>query len=143
MKKIFILFTLLLLLGGCKAKREDYYNLTFEDYSIAVGYDNKESLNDINVNSYTTYLDKKENEIIDYIEIYVKDYDNQEAYLDDYKISSISQTCSDLNGTLVTNNGNTCVLNKLVDDKYNIVEIHGDILSDNPDKVDRIIVSYK
>lgn len=143
MKKILLITILLFILVGCKAKKEDYYNLSFGDNSIVVGYDSVEVLDTIKVNSYTSYLDKKENEIVDYIEVYLRDLDNQNLYIDDYKVTSISQTCNDLGGTLVSSNGNACVLNKLVDYKYDVITLYGDILSDDIDTVDRVEVSYK
>ena len=41
MKKLLILL-LVLMCCGCQAKREDYYVLHFDDYSLTPGYDNAE-----------------------------------------------------------------------------------------------------
>ena len=41
MKK-FLVLLLLILLCGCNAEREDYYVLSFDDYTICVGYDDAE-----------------------------------------------------------------------------------------------------
>jgi len=43
MKKIFVLF-LLVFLCACSPKQEEYYNLSFADYDITVGYDSAEYL---------------------------------------------------------------------------------------------------
>lgn len=144
MKKIISCLLILLLIFGCKAKKEDFYNLTFENTTIAVGYDNTDVINDnLHINDFDYYVDKKENEILNYIEIYVNDLDNKDIYIDDYKLGeSITSTCSDLNGELVSNNGNACVLHKKVKDKENIAIFYGDILNDNIDLIDRIEISY-
>ena len=143
MKKIILLTLLLLIIVACSPKKEEYYNLTIEDKVIAVGYDKVDALNDLHINSYTSHLNKKEEEIIDYIEVYVKDLSSKDIFLNDYQIKSVKDTCDDLNGELVSNNGNACVLHNYLKDTENIVILYGDILSDNNDKVNRIEVSYK
>lgn len=142
MKK-FLLVLLLLSLVGCKAKKEDYYNLSFDDKTIVVGYDNVDVINGIIINSYTSHINKKEEEILDYVEIYLKDINTPLIYIDGYEAKSITNTCNDLNGDVVTNNGNTCVLHKTIKDVDNIIILHGDILDDDIDKVDRVEVIYK
>ena len=144
MKKLLVLLIVVLFLTGCKAKKEDYYNLIFEDTTIVVGYDLTDVINDsLHINSYDYHLNKKEEEILDYLEIYVKDLDNPTIYIDDYKVNGIKNTCSDLNGEIVSNNGNSCVLHKTIKDTENIIILHGDILNDDSNVVDRIEVSYK
>lgn len=143
MKKIILFILLVLTLTGC-VKKEDYYNLTFEDTKVAVGYDYKDIITDsLHINSYTTELDKKENEVINYLELYVKDLNNKKILLDDIELkNSIKENCSDLNGELISNNGNSCVLHKSVKHRENVVVLYGNILSDNPDELDRIEVYY-
>ena len=143
MKKIILISLLLLITFGCSPKKEEYYNLTFEDATVAIGFDKVDVLNGLHVNSYTSHLNKKEEEIVDYIEIYVRDLSSKDVYLNDYKLTSIKNTCKDLNGELVSNNGNACVLHNYLKDTENIVILYGDILSDNNDEVNRIEVSYK
>lgn len=142
-KKILIITILLLALTACKPKKEEFYNLTFEETTVAIGYDTKDVINNLHVNSFNTHFDSKDNEILDEIEIYIRDLSNNTVLIDDYNITSITGTCNALGGEIVSNNGNACVLHKTVDYKINTVILYGDILSDNSNKVDRIVVSYK
>ena len=142
MKKLLIIFIAILLVG-CATKREEYYVLSFDDKSIAVGYDNVEVLEGINVDSYSTYLNKKEEEIINKIVIYVDDIGSL-IYLDDYPLNKgIKETCGNLKGELINNNGYACVLEKEVDKGHDYIVIYGDILDDDINRIDRIEVSYE
>lgn len=142
MKKLLIVLILLLLVG-CATKREEYYVLSFDDKSIAVGYDNVEALEGINIDSYSTYLNKKEEEIINKVVIYVNDI-NSLIHLDNYPLNKgIKETCGDLKGELINNNGYACVLEKEVDKGHDYVIIYGDILDDDINRIDRIEVSYE
>lgn len=143
MKKIILIVLLLLTVVGCSPKKEEYYNLTFENTTVAVGFDQVDILSELHVNSYTTHFNKKEEEIVDYIEVYVNDLSSKDIYLNGYKLESIKNTCGNLNGKLVSNNGNACVLHNYLNDTENIVILYGNILNDNSDEIDRIEVSYK
>lgn len=145
MKKILVLLVVTILLTSCKAKREDYYNLTFEGATIATGYDNTDVISSINtIDSYDYELNKKEEQILNRLVIYVDDLNDKSVLIDDYSLNKgIIDTCNDLKGELVKNKGNICVLHKVVDDKNNIILLSGDILSQNIDKIDRIEVEYK
>lgn len=143
MKKILLICLVLLLLSACSPKREEFYNLTIDGTTVVIGYDNKEVIDNLSINDFETYTDSKENEILDYVEVYVRDLSNNKVVIDDYEITSIKNTCNDLNGEIVTNNGSACVLHKTIKDKENVVILYGDILSDNTDLVNRIEVSYK
>lgn len=145
MKKILVLLIIALLLTGCKAKKEDYYNLTFEKITVAVGYDNTDIISNIDsIDSYDYELNDKEEKILNHLTIYVDDLSDKSVTIDDYPLNKgIVDTCTDLNGEIVENKGNACVLHKIVDDKYNVILLTGDILSKDIDKIDRIEVSYK
>ena len=145
MKKILVLLTIFFLLTSCKAKKEDYYNLTFEGITVAVGYDNTEVISNINsIDTFDYELNKKEEQILNHLVIYVDDLNDKSVLIDDYSLNKgIIDTCTDLNGEIVENKGNTCVLHKVVDDRNNIILLSGDILSNNIDKIDRIEVNYK
>ena len=141
MKKLLIIL-LLLLLVGCVTKREEYYVLSFDDKSIAVGYDGIDVLEGINIDSYSTYLNKKEEEIIGNVVIYADDIGSL-MYLDDYSLNKgIKETCADLKGELINNNGYACVLEKEVDKGHDYVIIYGDILDDDINRINRIEISY-
>ena len=145
MKKFLVLLAIVVLLSSCKAKKEDYYNLTFEGTTVAVGYDSTDSLYNINsIDEYNYELNKKEEQILNHLVIYVDDLNEKSVLIDDYPLNKgIIDTCTELNGNLVDNKGNTCVLHKVVDDKNNIILLSGDILNDNIDKIDRIEVNYE
>ena len=53
----------MLITFGCSPKKEEYYNLTIEGVTIAIGYDKVDILNGLHINSYTTHLNKKEEAI--------------------------------------------------------------------------------
>ena len=142
MKKLLIILIAILLVG-CATKREEYYVLSFDDKSIAVGYDNVEVLEGINIDSYSTYLNKKEEEIINKVVIYVDDIGSL-IYLDDYPLNKgIKETCGDLKGEFINNNGYACVLEKDVDKGHDYIVIYGDILDDDINRIDRIEVGYE
>ena len=46
MKKIIVLIILVILVG-CSIKKEEFYNLSIDDYNITVGYDGYEYLNSV------------------------------------------------------------------------------------------------
>ena len=145
MKKLLVLLAIVVLLSSCKAKKEDYYNLTFEGTTVAIGYDNTDAISSINtIDSYDYEINKKEEQILNHLVIYVDDLNEKSVLIDDYPLNKgITDTCTELNGELVENKGNTCALHKVVDDKNNIILLSGDILNDNVDKIDRIEVNYK
>lgn len=145
MKKLLVLF-IVLLLAGCSPKKEDFYNLTFDGITIAVGYDNTDLIKENNVvDDYSYELNKKEEEIINHLVLYRRDLNNPNSLMiDNYSLSKgIIETCNDLNGELKSNNGNYCLLHKTVDNKENIIVLTGNILNNDIDDIDRIEVFYK
>lgn len=145
MRKTISLFILLLLISGCAAKPKHFYNLKIGEDVIVVGYDDSSVLkNKDYINSYTTYLDKKELEHLESLEIYIDDLSSSIIMINDVILSdSIETNCTNLKGELVNNNGKACVLKKTVKKKNNYIILTGDILDDNIDKLDRIQVFYK
>lgn len=145
MRKTIRLFILLLLISGCAAKPKHFYNLKIGEDVIVVGYDDSSVLvNKDYINSYTTYLDKKELEHLESLEIYIDDLSSSIIMINDVILSdSIETNCTNLKGELVNNNGKACVLKKIVKKKNNYIILTGDILDDNIDKLDRIQVFYK
>lgn len=145
MRKTISLLLILLIVSGCAAKPKHFYNLKIGEDIIVVGYDNPDILYGKDyINSYTTYLDKKENEHLESIEIYVDDLPTSLIMLNEDVLSdSIENTCINLKGEFISKNGNACVLHKTVKKKDNYVILTGDILDDNPDKLDRIQIYYK
>lgn len=70
MKKILVLLIILLTLSAC-AKREDYFELGIDDYSISVGYDDCEYL-DI-AYDFDIKEQLEENEVVEDVNIYLFD----------------------------------------------------------------------
>ena len=142
MKKFIIIFTLLLLFG-CSPKREDFYNLKVGESLFVVGFDDYIEDNNY-INDYSFFEDEKGNKTLDYIELYIDDTNGEDVYIDDYKLEeNIIDTCSNLNGELVNNNGNACVLHKAIKNKENVIIMYIDILDDDTKKLDRLEVIYK
>lgn len=136
---------MLIALQGCAAKPKNFYNLSINDDLIVVGYDDPIVLMGKDyINSYTSYLDKKEVEHLESIEIYIDDLPSSTIMLNDAILSdSIETNCTNLKGEFIKHNGNACVIKKTVKKKNNYVILTGDILDDNPDKLDRIQIFYK
>lgn len=144
MKKILILLIALLLLCGCAAKKEDYYNLNYDGALIVVGYDSVDMINGLDyIDSYTTYINDKEEEKLESIVIYPKDRPAIISIDDTMLNDSIESNCELLNGEMINNNGKACVIHKTVDDKENYIIMYGDILSDDIDELDRLEIYYK
>lgn len=145
MRKILCLLLALLTISGCAAKPKHFYNLKINENVIVVGYDDPSVLENLNyINNFTTYFDKKENEHLESIEIYIDDLPVSTIMINDNVLSdSIETNCTNLKGELVLNNGKACVLKKTVKKKNNYIIMTGDILDDNPDKLDRIQIYYK
>lgn len=142
MKKIIILF-LVIILSACKnVKQEDLYTLNINGNDITVGYDNLEAINDDIFEYSLTNIDDKE--ILDKIVVYVKDVDGNIS-IDGKSIgTSISETCTLFNGEYSSENrGHVCLLAKRVKKHDNYIIIYGDILDDDIDRIDRLEVYYK
>lgn len=143
MKKILIVLSLFLL-TACAAKKEEFYNLKIGEREIVVGYDEDVTIKDLDyIERYTSLLNKKDKYILQSIEIYVDDVD-EEMFINDISLNKgIDETCSLLNGEIINNNSKACVINAEIRNKNNTVIIYSNILDDNTDKVDRIVISYE
>ena len=134
----------MILISGCKAKREDFYRLSFDGNEIAVGYDSIRLLDGVSgIEAYGTYLDRKEEEIINKLVIYLDDLNDPLIYIDDYPLNKgIKESCADLSGELIEKNGYACFIGKTVNKRENYIILYGDILDDDIDKIDRIEAYY-
>lgn len=142
-KKISILF-LILLLVACNQKRDNFYNLKFDDLDISVGYDNISLIegNDL-IDDYSYFLNEENEKIINKLVIYVDDLNDPLIKIDDYLLNKgIKDTCDDLNGELIDNNGYACIIHKNIYKRENFIIIYGDILNDDIDSINRIEVYY-
>lgn len=143
MKKLFIIIFLFLLTACGKVRQDDLYTLNINGIDVTVGYDDSSKINDY-IDSYTSLIDDKGNEYLDKIVVYPNDY-NLAISVDGIALtSSISESCTLLNGEYSdSKNGEVCLLAKRVKKHDNYVLLYGDILSDNLDKLDRVEVYYK
>lgn len=141
MKK-YILLILLFLLSACgQIKQDDLYTLNINGSNITVGYDSLDKINDM-IDSYSFYIDKKDNEILNKLVVYLADANNNIS-IDGINVTDrISETCTLLNGELKTKNGYVCLISKRVKKHDNYILIYGDILNDDLDKTDRIEVYF-
>lgn len=173
MKKLITIITLILLLSSC-SNRNNYYVLSFDNYSLAVGYDDVEFLklvftidsdeimqpNELRENvevlfwdrhfAYMDIINYKKKEIdIDKAIVCKADIYLSNLEMETYKIngielsSSVKENCKKFNGELVERNGYACVIGKQVDDKDNVVVLHGDIYNVDQDLLSRIEIYVK
>lgn len=171
MKKTLVL--LIILLTAC-SMRDDYFELSVDDYSITVGYDDGKYM-DIAFD-YDIKDELEANEIINNVDIYLfndllgigefsnssnKNISSKKAkltgltlYVNDlngrvFKLNgeilddSIKSNCDKFNGTYIEKNGYACVIEDTVNDDLNVVELHGDYLAIDQDKLDHIDIYVK
>ena len=168
MKKI--LFILLLLLASCTFKQDyfslsiDDYTISVgyddaEYLDVAFNFDMKEELmpneviKDIDIYLFDSLLgvgeftNKKSKEngsdkaVLSKITIYLEDLKGREFKLNGESLdSSIKKNCDRYNGTYISKNGYACVIENKVQDELNVVELHGDYLNLDQDKLNHIII---
>lgn len=171
MKKFLILF--LLFLAGCDSSvREDYYELSIDDYSISVGYDNAEYLDiaydfdlpqefeenqkikDVEIKLLNHYVgigdfintnDKKSIEsskaILSKLTIYLNDWGYRTFKINGEVLDeSIKKNCDKFGGTYIERNGYACVIENKVEDELNVIEMYGDYLNIDQDKLDHVVI---
>lgn len=131
------------MISAChKTERTEFFVLGVDDKSLAVGFDKIEEL-PLPCTSIETYLNKKEEELIKKVEIYVNDLDYVSLSLDDQLLSEdIVADCNSFNGELIKNNGNACLLTKEVNERVTYVLMTGDVLADDNNKLDRLVIAY-
>lgn len=140
LKKLLIILNLFILVG-CSSSREDYYILSFNNESIAVGYDDVNDVDTSLLDSFSTISNKDKN-IVSSITVYTSDVGD--IYLNGTILNKgIKETCDVLNGEYGEKNGHVCLLSKRVHGHNNYILLYSDILSDDLDKIDHIVVEYK
>lgn len=171
MKKILIV--LLLLLCACSSK-ENYFELSIDDYSITVGkndveylqlafdvdvpetIESKQTLENVGISLFNNVLGVADisntsnsnksstKAVLTKFTVYLKDIGDRSIKLNGEELnSSVKVNCDKYNGTYIEKNGHACVIDTQVDDKLNVVELHGDYLNINQDELDHIIVYVK
>lgn len=137
-KKIIYIAPILLLLFGCNAKKEDFYNLKIGDNEIVVGYD--QSVDESLPIEYSiATINKKD--VVNKVIYYVDDLDT-DLYINDYKLSDIKETCDYFSGEYIEKNGYACIFGNVVKGHDNYVIIYSDILSDDLNQIDRVEIYY-
>lgn len=152
MKKNVVILIALLILVGCKQKeiikREDYYNVSCGSLYFVPGFDEKtyEQSGDITNIEYRTSLIRNmfnkvegEKEVLSYVEFYTH---GDLIKIDGLVENKIDKACSDFNGELINKNGVACYIGKRVEGRENYIILHGDILADDINIIDRVEVGY-
>lgn len=138
-KKIFYILPISFLLFGCGNKKEDFYNLKIGDNEIVTGYD--QSVDETLPIEYSiNTINKKD--VVSKITYYVGDLDG-DAYINDYKLSGIKESCDYFSGDYIEKNGHACIFGKRLNGHDNYVILYSDILSDDLDQIDRIEIYYE
>lgn len=170
MKKLLVL--LLALLTAC-AFRKDFFELTVDDYSITVGYDdvnymkiafdfdikeelqaNEVIIKDIKLfdellceaeftNTLNKTIDSKDGKLTK-LTLYLNDLKNRTFKLNGEELErSVKTNCDKFEGTYIEKNGCACVIENTVNDDLNVVELHGDYLNIDQDQLDHIVIYTK
>lgn len=138
-KKLFYVLAISLLLFACKSKKEDFYNLKIGDIEIVVGYDQSVDEN-LPIEYSINTINKKD--VVSKIIYYAGDIDAS-LYINDYKLTSIKETCDYFSGDYMEKNGHSCIFGKRINKHDNYVILYSDILSDDLDQIDRIEIYYE
>ena len=73
------------------------------------------------------------------IDMYLDELGSYTYKIDDVVLSSsVKENCDMFNGEYIERNGYACVFGKVVDDRNNVVILHGDILKPDQDELSRI-----
>lgn len=168
MKKL-LLVLFCLLLCSCRPEREDYFVLAFDDYSLAVGYDDvnylklvfeadlpeelqpQETVKDIETTFWGNYfadidirnpIDETispDDAVVVGLDLYLSNTGMGTYKLDDIELSgSVKDNCKAFDGEYIERNGYACLITRQVDQKLNVVILHGDILNADQDELSRI-----
>lgn len=171
MKKVFIL--LLILLTSCTFKEDYFelgigdYAITVgyddsEYMKIAYNYELKdelepyETVNDVNLYLFDDLLgvadftnDTKKTipankAKLSKLTVYLNDLSDKEFKLNGEVLQeSIKSNCEKYNGTYIEKNGYACVIENKVGKDLNVVELYGDYLAIDQDKLDHISIYVK
>ena len=173
MKKLSIILLILLLLCGCSSRSDyfdlgiDDYSITVgyddcEYLKLAYDFDVKQQLaekqviDDVNIylfddllgvgqitNPKNKVIENKDG-ILSKLVVYLNDLNGRKLKLNSQELDeSIKTNCDSFNGTYVEKNGYACIIENNVDDKLNVVELYGDYLNIDQDKLDHIVIYVK
>lgn len=168
MKKWIII--LLILLSGCtfrsdvyKLTIDDYViSVGYDDakylkfaynMDLPENFEAKQVIDDVNiyllddlfaVGQFTNNKNKQiqsDDATLTKLTIYLKDLGNRTFMIDDVELdSSIKTNCNNLNGTYINKNGYACVIETNKHNKHNVIELYGDYLDIDQDKLDHLVI---
>ena len=156
MKKIIVLLLTLLLIA-CSPEKKDYYKLSFNDYSVSVGYDSSEYLSvifdydlkhneELKLSLFKKYFGKciiNDDDIVTYLQVYLDDYPGVYK-IDDIELDkSVSKNCEIFEGEMINKNGNACIIQKTVGDYTNAIILYDDLLNGSIDELKKIEIYLK
>lgn len=172
MKKILVIL-LLLLCTGCSGGRDKYYTLSYDNYSLTVGYDDVSFVKlayDFNIPEKVEGNAVYENELyffgrhfadaqftnhkkkeqssdkirLSELSVFVDENPYYAYKIDDYELSSsVKENCEHFNGEYIQRNGTACLIGKNVGNKKNVILLQGDIYGFDQDKLYRITISVE
>ncbi len=92
-----------------------------------------ENLKDKTINS--------DDAIISKLTLYCLDVGDRTYKINDTVLDeSVTSDCNKFNGNLIKKNGYACIIEKQDKDKMSVIELHGDILNIDQDKLDHIVI---
>ncbi|MBR4461264.1 MAG: hypothetical protein IKS51_01615 [Erysipelotrichaceae bacterium] len=143
--------------------------MAFDDYSLAVGYDDvnylklvfeadlpeelqpQETVKDIETTFWGNYfadidirnpIDETispDDAVVVGLDLYLSNTGMGTYKLDDIELSgSVKDNCKAFDGEYIERNGYACLITRQVDQKLNVVILHGDILNADQDELSRI-----
>lgn len=130
----------------------EYLDIAY-DYDIKEELDKKEVVKDVNIYLLDDLLgvadiSNSKNKVISYkdgkitkLVVYVNDLKDRSFKLNGQELDrSIKTNCDSFNGTYIEKNGYACVIEKNIGKQLNVVELHGDYLNIDQDKLDHIVI---
>lgn len=76
--------------------------------------------------------------------IYVDDLKGRVLKINNIELDdSIKKNCNTFDGSYIERNGYACVIQNKVEDKLNVIELYGDYLNIDQDKLNRVIISIE
>lgn len=133
----------------------DYIRTTF-NLSVKDKLEVGETISNINVYSFDDYyfsVDVTNNTdevinadeaIISKMVIYLNDLGPRAYAINDVELDdSVTSNCDKFKGTLIKRNGYACVLESSKSGQLNAIELYGDILASDQDKLDHIVMYIK
>ena len=130
----------------------EYLKYTF-DLDVEDTLEANQTIKDINVYSFDKLFCKVDIEnlkdktinsddaIISKLTLYCLDVGDRTYKINDTVLDKfVTSDCDKFNGNLIKKNGYACIIEKQDKDKMSVIELHGDILNLDQDKLDHIVI---